>query len=331
MIATLTSSEADAEIGQFPYVLPMKGGTDGNANLVYATWGALNGSRDNAVLLPSYYTGTHAQYAKLIGKGRALDPTRYFIIATNLFGNGVSTSPSHLVNPDRFPRLTIEENIRAQYSLLMSFGVKRLVLAAGWSMGAMQALHWAMLYPDIVRNVVAICGTAFCWPVNTAFLSSIAPILEAVPKLDETLALDLFGRAYARWAYSMEFFRSELYRQLGFDGIQELLDDWGCSHQEHRAADLLAALYAWADTARTPETARTALSQIKARCFMLPCDTDEYFTVGDATFEASAISCAEVRVIRSPFGHCAGAPGRFSAETDQIELSIADALAGGPP
>lgn len=330
MSATLSSSEISARIGQFPYALADQGGIWGTAHLGYATWGALNAAGDNAVVLPSYYTGTHAQYAKLVGRGRALDPTRYFIVATDLFGNGVSTSPSHLADPGTFPRLTIAENVHAQYALLESLGVRSVALATGWSMGAMQALHWAMLYPDMVRNVVAICGTAFCWPVNTAFLSGVAPLLEAVPKLDEKLALDLFGRAYAGWAYSAEFFRSELYHELGFEGIQELMDDWGRSHQEHRAADLLAALYVWADTACSPESARTALGRITARCFIVPCDTDGYFTVTDATFEAEAIARAEVRVMNSPFGHCAGAPGRFGAESAQVEAILAEALEGGP-
>lgn len=290
----------------------------GGLDLVYATWGTLNEEGDNAVLLPSYYTGTHASYAPLIGPGRALDPARYFIVAPNLFGNGVSTSPSH---GGTFPRLTIEDNVHAQRALLARLGVKRLALAAGWSMGAMQALHWAMLYPEMVRNVVAVCGTAFCWPINTGFLSSIAPILESATVIGEHLALGLFGRAYCGWAYSAEFFRA-----LGLAKLQALFDDWVADHQRHRAADLLAVLYAWADTARSPEDARTALSRITARCFLLPCDTDTYFTVVDASFEATAIPGAKLLALASPYGHCAGAPGRFPAESARIEEIFAHAL-----
>lgn len=293
------------------------------ASLVYASWGTLNAAGDNVLLLPSYYTGTHASYAPLIGPGKALDPARYFIVGTNLFGNGLSTSPSHGVE---FPRLGIEDNVHAQHALLRHLGVTRIKLAAGWSMGAMQALHWAMLYPDMVANVVAVCGTAFCWPINTAFLSGIAPILEAVPAIDEQLALGLFGRAYCGWAYSAAFFRAGLYRQLGFAAPAALLDDWAADHQTHRAADLLAALHAWADTARLPEAARAGLRRITARCFILPCDTDAYFTVQDAAFEASGIADATLLPLSSPYGHCAGAPGRFAAESARIEKILAQAL-----
>jgi homoserine O-acetyltransferase len=193
-------------------------------------------------------------------------------------------------------------------------------------MGAMQALHWAMLYPAMVRAVVAVCGTAFCWPINTAFISGIAPILEAVPRVDEHLALDLFGRAYCGWAYSAAFFREGLYRALGFETLGALLDDWARDHQTHRAADLLAALYAWAGTARPTETAEAGLARITARCFMVPCETDTYFTVHDATFEASCIPNAMLLPLASPYGHCAGAPGRFPAESARIEEIFAQAL-----
>jgi len=299
-------------------------GTLENASLAYATWGELNAAGDNAVLLPSYYTGTHERYAALIGAGRALDPSRYFIVATNLFGNGVSTSPSH---GGTFPCLTIEDNVRAQHALLRDLGVNVLVLAAGWSMGAMQALHWAMLYPAIVRNVVAVCGTAFCWPINSAFLEGIAPILENADAIGEVLALGLFGRAYCGWAYSAEFFRAGLYRQLGFETLAALFDDWAADHQSHRAADLLAVLHAWADTACSPQAAKAALARITARCFLMPCDTDSYFTVADATFEAGCIKHARLLPLSSAFGHCAGAPGRLPAESARIEAVLAQALA----
>jgi len=295
----------------------------GNASLAYAIWGELNAAGDNAVLLPSYFTGTHASYGTLIGSGRALDPARYFIIATNLFGNGVSTSPSH---GGLFPNLSIAENVQAQHGLLHSLGVTSLALAAGWSMGAMQALHWAMLYPDMVRNVVAVCGTAFCWPINSAFLAGIAPILQAVPAVEERLALGLFGRAYCGWAYSAEFFRAGLYRGLGFETLDALLDDWAADHQTHRAADLLAALHAWRHTARSAEAAKTALARITARCFIMPCDTDTYFTVHDAAFEAACIKNATLLPLSSPYGHCAGAPGRFPEESARIKAIFAHAL-----
>ena len=66
-----------------------------SARLVYATFGRLNARRDNAVLYPTHYTGSHSDNASVVGPGRALDPMRWFVVVPNLFGNGVSSSPSH--------------------------------------------------------------------------------------------------------------------------------------------------------------------------------------------------------------------------------------------
>ncbi|MDD2878280.1 MAG: alpha/beta fold hydrolase [Acidiphilium sp.] len=294
-----------------------------HALLAYATWGQLNATGDNAVLLPSYFTGTHENYVALIGPGMALDPDRYFIIAPNLFGNGISTSPSHGV---AWSPLSIEDNVHAQHELLRHLGVRRVALAAGWSIGAMQALHWAMMYPAEIGSVVAVCGSAFCWPINAAFLEGITPILKAVAPIDERLALGLFGRAYCSWAYSAEFFRTNLYRMLGFANLEALFNQWEGDHQQHRSADLLAVLHSWTGTAREPTLARSGLSRISARCFVMPCYSDSYFTVQDAVFEAGAIPNAVLRPITSPYGHCAGAPGRFDVESAQIETTFAEAL-----
>jgi homoserine O-acetyltransferase len=312
-------------------IRPEAGGVLEDASLVYAQWGRLNAAGDNVVLLPSYYSGKHESYAPLIGPGRALDPERYFIVAPNMFGNGVSTSPSHVVRPDLFPAISVGDNVRAQHELLQHLGVTRVALAAGWSMGAMQALHWAMLYPDYVRSVVAVCGTAVCWPINSAFLEGLAMILEAAcgpaPYLAEDKALAMFGRAYAGWAYSAPFFREALYRERGYASINALLDDWAQANQNHRAANLLAMLRTWAGAAMDKDAARDALGRITAQCTIVPSDTDSYFTVEDAAFEAQAIRNARLAPLNSPYGHLAGAPGRYPAETARIEEHFINALA----
>src|SRR5688500_8450988 len=103
-------------------VLLQKGGTLPTARLAYATRGELNAARDNAVLVPSWYTGTHdGSEAFMLGEQRALDPSRYFIILTNLLANGLSSSPSNSSPPverGRFPKVTIHDNVRLQHRLV---------------------------------------------------------------------------------------------------------------------------------------------------------------------------------------------------------------------
>ena len=75
-----------------------------NAQLAYATYGTLNAAGDNAVLLPTFYTGTHFRNEPLFGLGRAIDPARHFVVSVNLFGNGYSSSPSNTPAPQDGPR-----------------------------------------------------------------------------------------------------------------------------------------------------------------------------------------------------------------------------------
>src|SRR5260370_40838579 len=69
------------------------GATIPNAHVTYATWGRLNAAKDNAVLLPSWYGGRATSYQFLVGAARSLDPSRYFVVATEMFGSGGSSSP----------------------------------------------------------------------------------------------------------------------------------------------------------------------------------------------------------------------------------------------
>src|SRR5260221_9055305 len=147
-----------------------------NARLAYATFGELSSARDNVVLFPTYYTGTHRENARLIGKGRALDPDRWLVVIPNLLGNGVSSSPSnHAPQPGTdFPRVTLFDNVHCQRRLLKEvFGVERVALAFGWSMGAQQAYHFAALFPDAVARLLAVCGSAKTSAHNWVFLEGV--------------------------------------------------------------------------------------------------------------------------------------------------------------
>jgi homoserine O-acetyltransferase len=98
----------DYEVLELPNVLLQRGGLLPAARLVYKTLGTLSPTRDNVVLVPTWYTGTHNDIETfMIGEGRALDPRKYFIVMTNLLGNGLSSSPSNSAPPIErggFPR-----------------------------------------------------------------------------------------------------------------------------------------------------------------------------------------------------------------------------------
>src|SRR5215471_12032594 len=91
------------------------------ARVVYGTYGKLNAERSNAVLLPSHYMANFHGYEWLIGPGKALDPAELFLVTSELFGNGSSSSPSNTPEPfhgPRFPVTTIRDNVEAVHRLL---------------------------------------------------------------------------------------------------------------------------------------------------------------------------------------------------------------------
>ncbi|HET7211816.1 MAG TPA: alpha/beta fold hydrolase, partial [Methyloceanibacter sp.] len=154
-----------------------------DASLAYATYGTLNAAGDNAVLLPTFYTGTHNRNEPLFGPGRAIDPARHFVVSVNLFGNGYSSSPSNAPAPQSgsgFPQVTLYDNVACQHRLLIErLGVRRLALVLGWSMAAIQAYQWAAQYPGMVEAILPYCGAARCSPLNYAFLDGPKAALQA--------------------------------------------------------------------------------------------------------------------------------------------------------
>jgi len=282
--------------------------------LAYVTHGTLNPAADNCVILPTYYTGTHNSYTNIIGPTHALNPTKYFIVIPNMLGNGLSSSPS---NTSNFTNATIAENVHLQHALIKSLGVKSIAAVYGWSMGATQSYAWAALYPHMVRAILAVCGAAKCWPLNQVFLEGIESALNNAKS--EESGKRAFGRIYAGWAYSAAFYRDALYQHMGFPTLEDFLKFWEEDHVSWPAADLLAMLWTW-------KNASTDLTKIRARTIIMPSTTDAYFTQDEAALEAAQIPGAELRPIHSPYGHCAGAPGRFTTESAEIEKATLEIL-----
>jgi homoserine O-acetyltransferase len=170
--------------------LPLQlGGSLAPATLAYETWGTLNATGDNAVLITHALTGnTHAHDAErpddtkiawwnpLIGPGRFFDTSRYFVICSNILSSCYgSTGPSSL-DPGsgqpyrmRFPVVTIQDMVRAQRRLIAHLGVRELAMVSGGSIGGQQALEWAIAYPELVRNVIVVAATAALTAQAVAF------------------------------------------------------------------------------------------------------------------------------------------------------------------
>jgi homoserine O-acetyltransferase/O-succinyltransferase len=129
----------------------------------YVTHGMLNAQKSNAILMVTAISGNHHRLDFLIGPGRALDPSKYFIVATDAIGNGLTTSPSNSRAQPRmsFPRFLIRDMVTSQHKLMTEhLGVTHVVAVVGPSMGGMQALQWGVSHPDFMDSLVALVPLA---------------------------------------------------------------------------------------------------------------------------------------------------------------------------
>lgn len=332
---------ADTRFFELGDLALQSGQTLENARLAYATRGELNARRDNAILFPSYYTGTHRENARMVAPGRALDPDRWFIVMPNLFGNGVSSSPSNHPTQGgaKFPRVTLLDNVLAQQRLLQTeLGVERVALAVGWSMGAQQAYHHAALFPERVAALLVLFGSARTSPHNWVFLEGVKAALLADPAFAEgryreppRRGLRAFGRVYAGWAYSQAFFRDREYERLGHASPAALLDAWAAEHEGYDANDLLCVLDTWqraniSDNRQFEGDFPRALRAIRARTIVMPGSTDLYFPPEDSRLEVEQLAQGELRVLETSWGHVAGGPDRHPDASARIDDAIRELL-----
>src|SRR5499427_2400647 len=129
----------------------------------YVTHGALNAKKSNAILVVTAISGNHHRIDFMIGPGKALDPDKYFIIATDAISNGLTTSPSNSTAQPRmsFPKFAIRDMVESQYRLLKEkFGIDHVVAVVGPSMGGMQVLQWGVSHPDMMDSLIAMVPLA---------------------------------------------------------------------------------------------------------------------------------------------------------------------------
>lgn len=347
-IADLPAWGADPAPEQHEYVIRHFRTESGvelpEVRVVYGTYGQLNPAADNAVLLPSHYMADMKGYEWLIGPGKALDPSKLFLVTSELFGNGRSSSPSNTPEPyhgPRFPVMTIRDNVEAVHRLLTEeLHVRHLRAVIGFSMGAQQAFQWSVSYPEFMDRIVATAGTAKTYGHGIVRLEGQIAALTADPtfnngdyKDEPVVGIQAFSVVWTGWLFSQEWWRQELWRTDPSMGktFQEVLDGFRTHFIPNADANnLILQMRTWesndvGNTANFHGDVEAALRSIKAHVLYMPSATDLYFPVTDARYEAAFIPHCQLLPIPSLWGHPAGA-GASPADEKFINEHVASFL-----
>ena len=313
-----------------------------NAKIAFKTHGTLNAAKDNAILFPHMWSGTPKAMEIFIGENRPLDPRKYFIILPGQFANGFSSSPSNMPPPlDRgaFPHVTIADDVRAQHRLVTEiYGINRLALVLGWSMGAQQTYEWAVSFPEMVARALPIAGTAKTTPHNGLFVRLHEDALKSDPawdggfyrhQSDVRVGLRRHAHLWSVMGLCQAFYQTEAWREFGFTSLEDFVQRFWCAYfapmdpnnliwmgWKWRHGDV--ALHAGGDLKR-------ALGGIKATTHVIAFSNDMIFPPQDCEAEQKLVPNSKFRVVDSLWAHFAMLC-MTKSEQNQIDSCISDLL-----
>jgi homoserine O-acetyltransferase len=313
-----------------------EGGQIRNPKLAFATFGELSPSKDNAILFPTWYSGTNKILElAYVGPDRALDPKKYFIILVNQIGNGLSSAPNNAPQPFNaaaFPAIRIGDDVRAQYRLVTEkFGISRLALVLGGSMGAQQTYEWAVRYPGAVRRAAPIAGAARSTPYGRLLVDAFIDAIISDPAFDGGWyrepdavhrGLRRHARLFAATGFSARLFNEALWTKLGFSSTDDFVAGFVENHfLPQDPNNLVALLRKWraGDVSRhAGGDLKAALKRVTADVTVIAIDEDAFFPLADIEAEQELIPNSRLARVSSPWGHLAlfGTDPAYNAAVD---------------
>ncbi|MBC8401268.1 MAG: alpha/beta fold hydrolase [Candidatus Marinimicrobia bacterium] len=307
LIGPITASDQQwAELGALKLE---SGATIQDCRIGYRTFGTLNGNKSNAVLFPTWFGGISEHLGNLVGPDKLVDSTRFYIIAIDALGNGVSSSPSNSTQQPNinFPKFNIRDMVNSQYRTLSEIlEIDHLYAIIGGSMGGMQTFQWIVSYPDFMDKAVSYVGapwqTGYGRLVWEAELLAIESGLEnKVPlaTITEQVALIQIMNAYTPEYRNRKTAPAEVavFRQ---DYIRRFtknfrIYDWAAQLRAMMAHDITIIL----------NGDRTITAQkVKAETFILVSQQDHLVSPGPA-LEFAELLGAQTLVFNNDCGHLA--------------------------
>ncbi len=311
------------------------GATIPSVSIAYETYGKLNAEGTNAILICHALTGdAHASsynnpegregwWDGMIGKGKAFDPEKYFIVCSNFIGSCYGTSGPPSINPSTnkkynfdFPQMTVRDMVNLEYKLITYLGIKKLVTVSGGSLGGMQALEWALMFPEIVDSIIPIaCGARHsAWAIGLNEIQRKAIIEDPKWNGGEYTSQPSHGLTSARMLAMMTYRSNENFENRFARKVREETNrtpfyevESYLHYQGHKLVSRFDAnTYIYItramdshDVARGRGSLQNALSQIKAKTLSIGIDTDLLYPVKEQKEIAELVPNAEFFEIKS--------------------------------
>ena len=304
------------DLGQFTLEA---GGVVKNLRMSYVTHGTLNQAKDNAVLIMGGFGSNHHAWDRFIGPGKPLDTDKYFIIASDFFGCTQigfehSTSPTSSGLKMDFPSYNIRDMVNADYKLIKEgLGIDHLRAAMGLSMGAMEALQFAISYPDFMDGIVLRVGGAI-WSTQGMFHQmELQSIIEACagwndgnyevnPRDCAAAAL----RSFVPLFWSREWWNENITTPEALQKWKQLWDKYYFGVQDARDLYLLSKAFARSSVAETPGfngDLMAALKSVKAKTLFITSPYDQCYLPEQIEIQHKAIPDSRLVSINSNAGH----------------------------
>lgn len=319
-----------ASLGSFRFE---SGETIGDLKVSYVTYGKLNAAHDNAVLALQHFAGDHHDNEFLIGPGKALDPDKYFIIATDFLANArlrqnLTTGPTNSGLKMRFPRITARDWVNADYKLVKEYlGIDHVVAAIGASIGGINAIQLAVSYPDFVSAIIPMAASPKTNPQIRLVLHHVMDVIALDPAwysgmydVNPVRGLKVALMGYGPWLGTPQGYRDYLPTSEKLRDFQVQNDTLWWSGFDAR--DTYYQLDGWSefnvgDTPGFNGDAKAALAAIRAKTLLIGVKEDQLFPREDLQSAKNAIRDATYLELSSAAGHSACCGG-WDPKADEI-------------
>lgn len=294
--------------------------------ICYHTWGELNDQGDNVIWVCHAFTANSdasSWWPGMIGPGCLWDPEKHFIVCANILGSCYGTTGPLSLNPESgnpwyldFPCITVRDLVHAHELLRQHLGIKKIHTVVGGSVGAQQAMEWAIMHPPLFSNLIIIAANACYMPWGTAFNEAQRMALTADPTFrDYTPGAGQKGLKAARSIAMLSYRNHAIYNQTQTEDDPDKTDQFkASSYQQYQGEKLVNRFHAHSyyiltklldthNVGRGRSSVEEALGRIQAKTLVIGITSDLLFPTEEQKYLARHIPDAQYIEMESLFGH----------------------------